>query len=131
MDMFAVARCDNHPIQLMNIFGAVMLIHPQFDPVALALGPVKIHWYGLTYVVAFVLFVVLGRIHAKRRPDLGYDAAAVEDIMFFGILGVMLGGRLGYILFYKFVGARSPNFPLAILPLYDRSTRIHGTRFVV
>lgn len=78
-----------------------MLTHPQFDPVALSLGPIKVHWYGLTYVAAFVLFVVLGRIHARRRAELGYNNESVEDIMFYGILGVVLGGRLGYVLFYK------------------------------
>jgi len=101
-----------------------MLIHPQFDPVAIALGPVKIHWYGLTYVLAFVLFVVLGRLHAKRRADLGYDAAAVEDIMFYGILGVVLGGRIGYILFYKLSHYMAN--PIEIFYVWQGGMSFHG-----
>ncbi len=80
-----------------------MLVHPQFDPVALALGPVQIHWYGLTYLAAFGLFLFL----AARRVRLPHFAAAgwtrrdVEDMLFLGVLGVVVGGRLGYALFYK------------------------------
>ena len=51
-----------------------MFVHPQFDPIAISLGPVAVRWYGLMYLVAFVLFVVLGRVHARRRPELGWDA---------------------------------------------------------
>jgi phosphatidylglycerol---prolipoprotein diacylglyceryl transferase len=80
-----------------------MLVHPQFNPVALQLGPVAIHWYGLTYLVAFGLFLWL----ASRRvaqPDFarrGWSRRDVEDLLFFGVLGVVIGGRLGYALFYK------------------------------
>ena len=78
-----------------------MLTHPQFDPIALALGPVAIRWYGLMYVVAFVLFMVLGRMHMKRRPDMGFSKESLDDLLFYGMLGVILGGRLGYVIFYK------------------------------
>ncbi|MBP8175336.1 MAG: prolipoprotein diacylglyceryl transferase, partial [Sphaerotilus sp.] len=80
-----------------------MLIHPQFDPVALALGPVQIHWYGLTYLAAFGLFYwlatrrILQPVYAAR----GWTPREVEDLLFYGIVGVILGGRLGYVLFYK------------------------------
>ena len=56
-----------------------MLTHPQFDPIALSLGPIAIRWYGLMYVVAFVLFVVLGRMHLKRRPDIGISKENLDD----------------------------------------------------
>lgn len=49
-----------------------MFVHPQFDPIALSIGPLSIRWYGLMYLVAFILFVVLGRAHARRRPELGW-----------------------------------------------------------
>lgn len=101
-----------------------MLTHPQFDPVALSLGPVSIHWYGLMYVLAFVLFVVLGRIHVKRRPDLGYSPEALEDIMFFGILGVVLGGRIGYILFYKL--SHYLSHPVEIFYVWQGGMSFHG-----
>ena len=78
-----------------------MLIHPQFDPIIFSLGPLSVRWYGLMYVLAFVLFMVLGRLHLKRRPDMGFTANDLDDLLFYGILGVILGGRLGYIVFYK------------------------------
>ena len=55
-----------------------MLVHPQFDPIAFSLGPLSVRWYGLMYLVAFVLFVVLGRLHARRRPELGWDAQMID-----------------------------------------------------
>ena len=79
------------------------LEHPQFNPVALQIGPLAIHWYGLTYMVAFGLFVWL----AGRRTAYpwfareGWVRRDVEDMLFYGVLGVVLGGRLGYVLFYK------------------------------
>ena len=79
----------------------MMLTHPQFDPIIFSLGPLAVRWYGLMYVLAFVLFVVLGRMHLKRRPDMGFTTNDLDDLLFFGILGVILGGRLGYIFFYN------------------------------
>lgn len=79
----------------------MMLTHPQFDPILFSLGPLAIRWYGLMYVLAFVLFLHLGRRHLKRRPDLGFSLAELDDLMFWGILGVVLGGRFGYVVFYK------------------------------
>ncbi len=78
-----------------------MLIHPQFDPIAVSLGPLAVRWYGLMYVIAFVLFMVLGRLHLKRRPDMSFTVRDLDDLLFYGVLGVVLGGRLGYVLFYK------------------------------
>ena len=77
-----------------------MFVHPQFDPIAISLGPVAVRWYGLMYLLAFILFVVLGRIHARRRPELGWDAQQIDDLLFYGVLGVILGGRLGWDLIY-------------------------------
>lgn len=80
-----------------------MLIHPQFDPIALRLGPVAIHWYGITYLVAFGLFLWLASLRVRQRQHAaaGWQRSDVEDILFFGVLGVVIGGRLGYVLFYK------------------------------
>ena len=77
------------------------LLH-QIDPVALALGPLKIHWYGLMYLLGFLVAWYLGRsrIRAGRLP--GVDENGFGDLMFYGMLGVVLGGRLGYVLFYGF-----------------------------
>lgn len=80
-----------------------MLSHPQFDPVALQLGPIAIHWYGLTYLVAFGLFLWLAstRVAQPWFAGKGWTRRDVEDLLFYGVLGVVLGGRLGYVLFYK------------------------------
>jgi phosphatidylglycerol:prolipoprotein diacylglycerol transferase len=83
---------------------ALMLIHPQFDPIALQIGPLAIRWYGLMYLLGFGLFWWLGRKRLKR-PDIAaatrLDSQSLDDLLFFGVLGVVLGGRLGYVLFYK------------------------------
>jgi len=70
-----------------------MLVHPQFNPVALALGPVQIHWYGLTYLVAFALFMVLANARARQTQfaHAGWARRDVEDLLFWGVLGVVLG----------------------------------------
>ena len=77
------------------------LQYPEFDPVALRIGPVAIHWYGLMYLVGFALVYLLGR----RRIQSGHTATLttrdLEDVIFYSVLGVVLGGRLGYVLFYK------------------------------
>ena len=84
-----------------------MLIHPQIDPVALQLGPIAVHWYGLTYLAAFGLFMFLGsrRLRHSAFACISGDGAwayrDVEDILFMGVMGVVLGGRIGYCLFYK------------------------------
>ncbi|NCX47000.1 MAG: hypothetical protein EBW85_08185 [Burkholderiaceae bacterium] len=79
-----------------------MLIHPQIDPVALQLGPLAIHWYGLMYLFAFAQFLLLGRLRVRQEPYQGmrWTFKDVEDILFWGVLGVIVGGRLGYVLFY-------------------------------
>src|SRR4051812_44892462 len=79
-----------------------MLVHPQFDPIAIKLyGPLAIRWYGLTYLIGFALLWLVGRYAIKTRPHAGVTARDFDDLLFYGILGVILGGRLGYVLFYK------------------------------
>ena len=96
----------------------------QIDPIALSAGPLKIHWYGLMYLLAFVSAWWLGRrrIRAGRLP--GTDANGLSDLMFYGMLGVVLGGRIGYILFYSF-GAFLDN-PLMILKVWEGGMSFHG-----
>jgi len=79
-----------------------MLIHPQFDPVALQLGPLAVRWYGLMYLVGFALVWAAGRYRIAREPAGVWAAKDLDDVLFYGILGTILGGRLGYVLFYKF-----------------------------
>jgi phosphatidylglycerol:prolipoprotein diacylglycerol transferase len=87
-----------------------VLVHPQFDPVAFSIGPfslgsltiaLPVRWYGLMYLVGFVLFVVLGKIRARQNLLTGWHPRDVDDMLFYGVFGVILGGRLGYVLFYK------------------------------
>ena len=101
-----------------------MLTHPQFDPVALQLGPVAIHWYGLMYLLAFALVLVLGRWRIKHQPWTGWTNKMLDDALFYGVLGVILGGRIGYILFYK-PGDFLAN-PLDILKVWEGGMSFHG-----
>ncbi len=91
-----------------------MLRYPGFDPIALSLGPVNIHWYGLMYLVAFGTAWWLGRARA-RRPGSTWTPTDVDDFIFYAMLGVILGGRLGYVLFYGLsFWAEDPWYPLKI-----------------
>jgi phosphatidylglycerol---prolipoprotein diacylglyceryl transferase len=103
-----------------------MLVHPQFDPVALSLGPVQIHWYGLTYLVAFGLFLWLAGLRVKQPQfaQAGWSRRDVEDLLFYGVLGVVIGGRIGYALFYK-PGQYLSN-PLEILMVWKGGMSFHG-----
>ena len=78
------------------------MIHPQFDPVAFSLGPIAIHWYGLMYLMAFAQFLLLGKLRLKQShiAFTGLRYQDIEDWLFAGVVGVILGGRLGYVLFY-------------------------------
>jgi phosphatidylglycerol:prolipoprotein diacylglycerol transferase len=81
----------------------IMLIHPMPDPIAFSLGPVAVRWYGLMYLFAFAQFIVLGRIRAKQ-PHIaaaGWKKEHLDDMLFYGVLGVIIGGRLGEVLFYN------------------------------
>ena len=103
-----------------------MLVHPQFDPVALSLGPLQVHWYGLTYLVAFGLFLWLGALQARRPwfAQAGWTRRDVEDLLFFGVLGVVIGGRLGYALFYK--PGHYLQHPLEVLMVWKGGMSFHG-----
>jgi phosphatidylglycerol:prolipoprotein diacylglycerol transferase len=76
-----------------------MLEYPGFNPIAIDLGPIKVHWYGVMYLVGFAAAWWLGRKRAMR-PGSTWKVIDVDDFMFFGMLGVILGGRIGYVLFY-------------------------------
>ncbi len=78
-----------------------MLSYPDIDPVALALGPIKIHWYGITYVVGIVAAWLLLRWRTDKNPSLKWSSEQVDDMVFYVTLGVIIGGRLGSVLFYN------------------------------
>ena len=100
-----------------------MLIHPDFDPVALRLGPLQVHWYGLMYLLGFIGGWWLGRLRAGR-PGSGWKAEEVSDLLFYTAVGVILGGRLGYILFYNL-----PYYlqhPIEVLYIWTGGMSFHG-----
>ena len=104
-----------------------MLVHPNFDPVALQIGPLAIRWYGLMYLIAFLAFYLLGRWRVRRThygPATGLSPSDVEDLLFYGVIGVVIGGRLGYVLFYK------PLFylqhPLQAFAVWEGGMSFHG-----
>ncbi|MBK8338231.1 MAG: prolipoprotein diacylglyceryl transferase [Sterolibacteriaceae bacterium] len=101
-----------------------MLVHPEFDPIAISLGPIAIRWYGLMYLIAFMLFMALGRVRARRNVLSGWIPRDIDDLLFYGVLGVILGGRLGYVLFYK-PGYYLAN-PLEILAVWQGGMSFHG-----
>lgn len=98
-----------------------MLQYPQIDPVAIALGPLKIHWYGLMYLVGFLAAWWLGRRRAHR---LGLNADAVETLIFYCAMGVILGGRVGYALFYGF--DKLADNPLWLFKVWEGGMSFHG-----
>lgn len=101
-----------------------MTVLHQIDPVALQLGPVAIHWYGIMYLLGFALAWWLGlrRVRAGRLP--GVTEQAYGDLLFYGMLGVVLGGRLGYVLFYS-LGSVIEN-PMMLLRIWEGGMSFHG-----
>jgi len=107
-----------------------MLLYPQINPVALQLGPIAIHWYGLTYLAAFGLFFFLATRRLRHQPYASITGPGawtrrdIEDMLFLGVMGVVIGGRLGYTFFYK------PGYylthPLEIFAVWQGGMSFHG-----
>jgi phosphatidylglycerol:prolipoprotein diacylglycerol transferase len=101
-----------------------MLVHPEFDPIAFHAGPIAVRWYGLMYLLGFVLFVVLGKHRAHQNMLTGWRTRDVDDMLLYGVFGVILGGRLGYVLFYKPLYYLA--HPLEILSVWQGGMSFHG-----
>jgi len=101
-----------------------LLVHPDFNPIALSLGPLAIRWYGLMYVLGFIAFIVLGKWRIRHGLSNGVTERDVDDMLVYGVFGVILGGRLGYVLFYK------PEFyfthPAEIFKIWTGGMSFHG-----
>jgi len=101
-----------------------MLVHPQIDPVAIHLGPLGVHWYGLMYLIGFVSVLILGKWRVRHNPQSAWKESDIDDILFYGALGTILGGRLGYVIFYQ------PTYflshPLEIFALWQGGMSFHG-----
>ncbi len=100
-----------------------MLLYPDIDPVALHIGPLAVHWYGLMYLVGFGAGWWLGRVRAKC-PGSGWKPEQIDDLLFYVALGIVLGGRLGYILFYGFSDYLAD--PLNVLKVWKGGMSFHG-----
>jgi phosphatidylglycerol:prolipoprotein diacylglycerol transferase len=97
--------------------------YPSIDPVALSLGPFQVRWYGLMYLVGFVAAWWLARGRLARLGD-GADERWFDDLLFYCVLGVILGGRLGYMLFYQ--GGEWLSDPLSALRIWEGGMSFHG-----
>jgi phosphatidylglycerol:prolipoprotein diacylglycerol transferase len=100
-----------------------MLVYPDIDPIAFQIGPVAVRWYGLMYAVGFLAGWWLGRVRA-RRPHAPLTPLQVDDLVIYIALGVVVGGRMGYVLFYSF-----PAFldnPLILFKIWEGGMSFHG-----
>lgn len=94
------------------------------DPIALRLGPLQVHWYGIMYLLGFLVAWWLGRQRIRQGRLPGVDANGFGDLLFNCMLGVILGGRIGYVLFYAF-----PEFvanPLMLVRIWEGGMSFHG-----
>ncbi|MGZ3183094.1 MAG: prolipoprotein diacylglyceryl transferase [Telluria sp.] len=103
-----------------------MLTHPMPDPIAFSIGPLHVHWYGLMYVLAFALFLLLGRrrIALPHIAAQGWKKEDLDDMLFYGMLGVIIGGRLGEVLFYRPVYFAQN--PIEIFEVWTGGMSYHG-----
>lgn len=99
-------------------------IYVRIDPVALQVGPLSIHWYGVMYLLAFLAFLWLGRHRARTMPELGWKPADPGDFLFYAMLGIIIGGRLGYVLFYNLQSFISD--PLFLFKINQGGMSFHG-----
>jgi phosphatidylglycerol:prolipoprotein diacylglycerol transferase len=100
-----------------------MLIYPDINPVVISAGPFQVHWYGLMYLIGFLGFWWLGRLRT-RRPGTRWQAVEIGDVLFYGALGVVLGGRIGYTLVYNFPGFIAD--PLVLFRIWQGGMSFHG-----
>lgn len=100
-----------------------MIAYPEIEPVAFSLGPLKVHWYGLMYLAGFALALWLGSVRARASNGL-WRPEQVSDLVFYGAVGVILGGRCGYVLFYHFDYFVSD--PLWLFRVWDGGMSFHG-----
>ena len=100
-----------------------MLVYPQIDPIAVSLGPLKVHWYGLMYLCAFGMAFFLAKTRAKRMTPV-WTADQLSDLIFYGAMGIILGGRLGYVFFYSF--DQFLENPLWLIQVWKGGMSFHG-----
>jgi phosphatidylglycerol---prolipoprotein diacylglyceryl transferase len=100
-----------------------MIQYPGFNPIAFSIGPVRVHWYGIMYLLGFGAGWLLARSRASK-PQSTWKTQDVDDLIFFAMLGVILGGRIGYVLFYGLTfWSKDPLYPFKI---WDGGMSFHG-----
>jgi phosphatidylglycerol---prolipoprotein diacylglyceryl transferase len=103
----------------------MILTHPQFNAVALQITDTfGIHWYGIMYLIGFIAFLTLGKYQIKHKPWFHWNTQMLDDALFYGALGVILGGRIGYMLFYQF--GHFIQHPLDIFKIWQGGMSFHG-----
>jgi len=100
-----------------------MLYYPQINPIAFQLGPFKVYWYGIMYVIGFAMAWVLALFRA-RKPNVNWNKTQVGDLIFYAAIGLVVGARLGYMLFYDFTNFISN--PLIIFKTWQGGMSFHG-----
>lgn len=100
-----------------------MFVYPHPDPIALSLGPLHVRWYGLMYLAGFLSAWWLAR-HRAGRPESTWKPVEVDDLIFFSAVGVILGGRLGWMLFYG--TERILSEPLSVFRIWEGGMSFHG-----
>ncbi len=100
-----------------------MLTYPDFNPVAIAIGPISIHWYGIMYIIAFGGAWLLATVRARKHPG-SWTAEQISDLVFYGALGAVIGGRLGSVFFYNFGQFLAD--PLWLLRVWEGGMSFHG-----
>lgn len=98
-------------------------VFPGFDPIAIQIGPLAVHWYGLMYLLGFVFAWLLANYRAKQ-PGSQWSKDQVSDVLFYGFLGVIVGGRLGYVFFYQFDAFLDD--PLYLIKIWTGGMSFHG-----
>ena len=101
-----------------------MLMYPHINPIAIHIGPVKVYWYGIMYITSFLWVIFAGKHRIRKLGHPFLKEPMVDDFMFYGALGTIIGGRLGYCLFYK------PEFyfsnPMEVFSVWDGGMSFHG-----
>ena len=101
-----------------------VLVHPQFDPVIFSLGPLAVRWYGLMYVIGFIAVIFLGKLRVRQGLGGEITEKDVDDMLIYGVIGTILGGRLGYVIFYKLDHYLA--HPAEVLQIWAGGMSFHG-----
>src|SRR5262245_59057780 len=100
-----------------------MIAYPEINPIAFQIGPLKVHWYGIMYVIGFLSAWGLG-VYRSKIPGSPFNADQVADILFYRALGIIIGGRTGYMLFYDLPSLI--HNPISYLKIWDGGMSFHG-----